>query len=179
MYLSGDRYCIIHSGIFLQTFSPCFINLPSHDILFCKQIDCKIKYFSSRKFAHYNHVGAKGAKIKRAGDKLIIILCVHQSQFWTHQSIRLCLFIAVTIWVTEWRTRYRREMNKLDNDKNSKAVDSLLNFETVKPKISIIHLIHVSCSMLLQQMFISQFVFNLITGYFFVLNVNNTSFLIL
>ena len=37
-----------------------------------------------------------------------------------------------TIVVTEWRTKYRREMNLLANEKHSKAVDSLINFETVK-----------------------------------------------
>ena len=38
---------------------------------------------------------------------------------------------AVTVYITEWRTKYRREMNLLDNATNAKAVDSLLNFETV------------------------------------------------
>ena len=34
--------------------------------------------------------------------------------------------------VTEWRTKFRRAMNEKDNAKRTKAVDSLLNFETVK-----------------------------------------------
>ena len=38
---------------------------------------------------------------------------------------------AVTVYITEWRTKYRRDMNRLDNETNAKAVDSLLNFETV------------------------------------------------
>jgi ABC-type transport system involved in Fe-S cluster assembly fused permease/ATPase subunit len=37
----------------------------------------------------------------------------------------------VTIGVTEWRTKFRREMNVLDNERNARGVDSLLNFETV------------------------------------------------
>ena len=41
-----------------------------------------------------------------------------------------CLIVA-TIVITEWRTKYRREMNALDNERNAKGVDSLLNFETV------------------------------------------------
>jgi len=41
------------------------------------------------------------------------------------------LLTVVTIWITEWRTRFRRDMNKCDNEMNSRAVDSLLNFETV------------------------------------------------
>jgi ABC-type multidrug transport system fused ATPase/permease subunit len=44
--------------------------------------------------------------------------------------------IAVYIWftfkVTEWRVKLRREMNDQDTDANQKAVDSLLNYETVK-----------------------------------------------
>ena len=34
--------------------------------------------------------------------------------------------------VTNWRMRYRHEMNRLDSKANSIAVDSLLNYETVK-----------------------------------------------
>ncbi|NVK17323.1 MAG: ABC transporter ATP-binding protein/permease [Methylocystaceae bacterium] len=41
-------------------------------------------------------------------------------------------YIAWTLIVTEWRIKYRRRMNKSDNEANTKAVDSLLNFETVK-----------------------------------------------
>lgn len=41
-------------------------------------------------------------------------------------------YIAWTLIVTEWRIKYRRTMNKSDNEANTKAVDSLLNFETVK-----------------------------------------------
>ncbi|CAG8586657.1 7270_t:CDS:10, partial [Funneliformis mosseae] len=41
-------------------------------------------------------------------------------------------YILVTIWITEWRTQFRRDMIETDNDARSKAVDSLLNFETVK-----------------------------------------------
>jgi ABC-type transport system involved in Fe-S cluster assembly fused permease/ATPase subunit len=37
-----------------------------------------------------------------------------------------------TIIITEWRTKYKKEMNKLDNAMGATAVDSLLNFETVK-----------------------------------------------
>jgi ATP-binding cassette subfamily B protein len=44
--------------------------------------------------------------------------------------------IAVYVWftfkVTEWRVRIRKEMNDQDTDANQKAIDSLLNFETVK-----------------------------------------------
>lgn len=41
-------------------------------------------------------------------------------------------YIAWTLIVTEWRIKYRRKMNKSDNEANTKAIDSLLNFETVK-----------------------------------------------
>ena len=41
-------------------------------------------------------------------------------------------YIAFTLLVTEWRIIFRREMNKRDSEANTKAIDSLLNFETVK-----------------------------------------------
>ena len=41
-------------------------------------------------------------------------------------------FIGVTVATTEWRTKYRRDMNLADNEQRTKGVDSLLNFETVK-----------------------------------------------
>lgn len=37
-----------------------------------------------------------------------------------------------TISVTEWRNKFRRLMNEKDNESTNKAVDSLINFETVK-----------------------------------------------
>lgn len=41
-------------------------------------------------------------------------------------------YIAFTLIVTEWRIKYRREMNSRDTEANTKAIDSLLNYETVK-----------------------------------------------
>ena len=59
----------------------------------------------------------------------------------------LITFLAATILVTEWRTKYRRDMNIKENATKAVAVDSLLNFETVsslfKPiSIFILHLTH-------------------------------------
>ena len=44
----------------------------------------------------------------------------------------LVLYVLFTIFVTEWRTQYRRKMNELDSKANQRAIDSLINFETVK-----------------------------------------------
>ncbi len=41
-------------------------------------------------------------------------------------------YILFTLTVTEWRLKYRREMNTRDSEANTKAIDSLLNYETVK-----------------------------------------------
>ncbi|KAI9012685.1 hypothetical protein CLU79DRAFT_708898 [Phycomyces nitens] len=46
--------------------------------------------------------------------------------------ITMALYIFATIAMTEWRTKFRRRMIELDNFARTKAVDSLLNFETVK-----------------------------------------------
>ncbi len=42
------------------------------------------------------------------------------------------LYVTFTFRITEWRVKIRREMNDQDSDANQKAIDSLLNFETVK-----------------------------------------------
>lgn len=44
----------------------------------------------------------------------------------------IALYVWFTFTVTEWRVKLRREMNDRDTDANQKAIDSLLNFETVK-----------------------------------------------
>ncbi|WMW80223.1 ABC transporter ATP-binding protein/permease [Undibacterium cyanobacteriorum] len=46
--------------------------------------------------------------------------------------VALVTYIVFTIAVTEWRTNFRRTMNELDSKASTKAIDSLLNYETVK-----------------------------------------------
>jgi ATP-binding cassette subfamily B protein len=46
--------------------------------------------------------------------------------------IALVFYIAFTVTVTEWRTQFRKQMNELDSSAHSRAIDSLLNYETVK-----------------------------------------------
>ncbi len=46
--------------------------------------------------------------------------------------IALVVYITFTVTVTQWRTQYRREANLIDSSAHSKAIDSLLNYETVK-----------------------------------------------
>jgi ATP-binding cassette subfamily B protein len=54
---------------------------------------------------------------------------------WTFVVVTLCailLYVGTTIGITEWRTQHRRQMNEMDSKANTKAIDSLLNYETVK-----------------------------------------------
>ncbi|MGH1369315.1 MAG: ABCB family ABC transporter ATP-binding protein/permease [Maritimibacter sp.] len=54
---------------------------------------------------------------------------------WSYLAIVLvtiALYVRFTFAITEWRVRIRKQMNDQDTDANQKAVDSLLNFETVK-----------------------------------------------
>ncbi len=44
----------------------------------------------------------------------------------------LACYITFTVTVTEWRTQFRKQMNELDSSAHSRAIDSLLNYETVK-----------------------------------------------
>ncbi len=53
-------------------------------------------------------------------------------QYMAVVVITITVYILFTFKVTEWRVKIRREMNDQDTDANQKAIDSLLNFETVK-----------------------------------------------
>jgi len=53
-------------------------------------------------------------------------------QYMAVVLVTITLYVLFTFRVTEWRVRIRREMNDQDTDANQKAIDSLLNFETVK-----------------------------------------------
>ncbi|WP_382328264.1 ABCB family ABC transporter ATP-binding protein/permease [Hydrogenophaga sp. UC242_50] len=46
--------------------------------------------------------------------------------------VALVLYVTFTVLVTEWRTQFRRKMNELESTSQSRAIDSLLNYETVK-----------------------------------------------
>ncbi|XP_036965697.1 ATP-binding cassette sub-family B member 6, mitochondrial isoform X2 [Acanthopagrus latus] len=65
---------------------------------------------------------------------IAIIYFVSYFSVWFGLIVFTCmvLYLTCTILITEWRTKYRREMNNQDNRAKSRAVDSLLNFETVK-----------------------------------------------
>jgi ATP-binding cassette, subfamily B, heavy metal transporter len=54
---------------------------------------------------------------------------------WTFAAVTLVtivVYIAFTFSITDWRVRFRREMNDRNTEANTKAVDGMLNFETVK-----------------------------------------------
>ncbi|KAG9443331.1 hypothetical protein H6P81_014671 [Aristolochia fimbriata] len=54
------------------------------------------------------------------------------SSFAWITSLSVAAYVAFTLIVTQWRTKFRQAMNKADNDAGSTAIDSLVNYETVK-----------------------------------------------
>ena len=61
-----------------------------------------------------------------------ILLTTYESTFALIILLTIIIYIIFTLMVTNWRMNYRHEMNRLDSKANSIAVDSLLNYETVK-----------------------------------------------
>uniref|UniRef100_A0A672RWK5 ATP-binding cassette sub-family B member 6 n=1 Tax=Sinocyclocheilus grahami TaxID=75366 RepID=A0A672RWK5_SINGR len=63
---------------------------------------------------------------------IAIVYFISNFNAWFGLIVFVCmaLYLTLTIVITEWRTKYRRDMNTQDNNAKSKAVDSLLNFET-------------------------------------------------
>ena len=62
----------------------------------------------------------------------IILLSKYDINFTIAVFSTVCVYVAFTLMVTEWRMHFRHEMNASDSEANNKAVDSLLNYETVK-----------------------------------------------
>ena len=66
---------------------------------------------------------------------LIVLVYLGWNYDWVFAGITfiaIAFYILFTVKVTEWRSKYRRKMNEMDTSANQKAIDSLLNFETVK-----------------------------------------------
>lgn len=65
---------------------------------------------------------------------IAIVYFIIQFNIWFGIIVFATMFayLILTVVITEWRTKYKKEMNKLDNAMEATAVDSLLNFETVK-----------------------------------------------
>ncbi len=68
--------------------------------------------------------------------EVALVLALLGSQFdmgyvWI-TLVALVLYVVFTVSVTEWRTQFRRRMNELESSSQSRAMDSLLNYETVK-----------------------------------------------
>ncbi|WP_042421755.1 ABCB family ABC transporter ATP-binding protein/permease [Comamonas granuli] len=68
--------------------------------------------------------------------EVLLVLAVLGSRFDAGFAVitltALALYIAFTVGVTEWRIQFRRQANQFDSAAHSKAIDSLLNYETVK-----------------------------------------------
>ena len=67
----------------------------------------------------------------------IVIVCgilwrLYNWQFAAVTFATITIYIAFTFAMTDWRVRFRQEMNARDSEANNSAIDSLLNFETVK-----------------------------------------------
>jgi ATP-binding cassette subfamily B protein len=65
---------------------------------------------------------------------LVAIILISRYDIWFSVIIfaTLAAYIALTLSVTEWRMIFRRTMNDMDSKANTQAIDSLLNYETVK-----------------------------------------------
>ncbi|MBD3662449.1 ABCB family ABC transporter ATP-binding protein/permease [Sulfitobacter aestuariivivens] len=62
----------------------------------------------------------------------IVLAVVFDIWYLAAVAVTIALYVWFTFAITEWRVKLRRQMNDQDTDANQKAIDSLLNYETVK-----------------------------------------------
>ncbi len=65
---------------------------------------------------------------------IVSVILFYQFNIWFVLAtvVMVALYVWFTFAITRWRIQFRRDMNQSDQDANTKAVDSLLNYETVK-----------------------------------------------
>jgi ABC-type transport system involved in Fe-S cluster assembly fused permease/ATPase subunit len=63
---------------------------------------------------------------------VIILLLNYGIAYAAITFVSVTAYGAFSVWATEWRTKYVREANEADSKSNTRAIDSLMNFETVK-----------------------------------------------
>ena len=108
-----------------------------------------LRYHITRKTGGLSRIIERGVKgvefllrylVFSTGPLVLELILIGGAIFWKLQDWRyvgiILATIAVYVWftfaITEWRVKLRRKMNEQDTDANQKAIDSLLNFETVK-----------------------------------------------
>ena len=108
-----------------------------------------LRYHITRKTGGLSRIIERGVKgvefllrylVFSTGPLVLELIFIGAAIFWKLQDWRyvgiILATIAVYVWftlaITEWRVKLRRVMNEQDTDANQKAIDSLLNFETVK-----------------------------------------------
>jgi ABC-type transport system involved in Fe-S cluster assembly fused permease/ATPase subunit len=65
----------------------------------------------------------------------LVCTILQKSCGWSYSAVTFStigVYVVFTVAITQWRTKFRKTMNALDNEANTKAIDSLLNYETVK-----------------------------------------------
>lgn len=61
-----------------------------------------------------------------------VLFYMYDSSFAIVTFLTIFTYITFTLLITEWRMNFRSEMNQRDTEANTKAIDSLINYETVK-----------------------------------------------
>jgi len=62
----------------------------------------------------------------------VVLLAKFDWRFTAVTFTTVAIYIGFTVWITKWRMDIRRQANELDSRANTRAIDSLLNYETVK-----------------------------------------------
>ena len=108
-----------------------------------------MRYHITRKTGGLSRIMERGVKgveyllrylVFSTGPLILELVFICAAIFWKLEDWRyigiilatISIYMWFTFWVTEWRVKLRREMNQQDTDANQKAIDSLLNYETVK-----------------------------------------------
>src|SRR6187200_1174308 len=111
------------------------------DGLFAKVAMHAVRQLALKTFAHIHRLSLRFHLERKIGGltrvlEFVLVIGILTWQFdWRYAAVVLAMvaiYLVYTYQATEWRIAIRKRMNDSDTDANTKAVDSLLNYETVK-----------------------------------------------
>jgi len=104
------------------------------DVVFALVGQRALRMLALETFTHIHRLSMRYHITRKTGLLMIGVILAFVFDIWylVVVLVTLAFYTWFTFAVTEWRVKMRKEMNDQDTDANQKAIDSLLNFETVK-----------------------------------------------
>ncbi|VDN35264.1 unnamed protein product [Gongylonema pulchrum] len=134
--LTTDSYMNIGSALFNELRNAVFARVAQHSVrniarqIFLHLHSLDLSFHLSRQTGGMSKAIDRGTRGMAFVQSALYVNC--GPSFTIATLACLSTYAASTLAITQWRTKFRHQMNQADNDAGNRAIDSLINYETVK-----------------------------------------------